>query len=231
MTIAALALEGILRRIPRASPVLHHMSCHPYVVAACVLSLGLGSAALAQSSVATTTETKSAVLSGTVWTVSGNTLTVGDPSGVHAFTVSDGFRFRMGGQEVGVDKLQPGTPITAEITDEVTTRDVIDIRKVEGRVMQVTAGGFVLLDPQNKYVSYDFEDAHGNDYHYLAPDGQEASLRNVKPGEHLSGEIVTHFPPQVIDERIVQLDVAPTPGLASTPGTPAEGFSATGASR
>ena len=130
-----------------------------------------------------------------------------------------------------MDKLEPGTPITADITDEVDTRDVTDIQDVEGRVMQVTSGGFVLLDPQNKYVSYDFQDAHGNDYHYLAPEGQEASLRDVKLGEHLSGEIVTHFPPQVIDERIVQLDVPLTPGLASAPTTPTGGSAATGASR
>jgi hypothetical protein len=207
------------------------MSCHSYVVAACMLSLGLGSAALAEPSIVMTTETKSAVLTGTVQTVSGNTLTVRDPSGVHAYTVPDGFKFRIGGQEVGIDRLEPGTSITADITDEVDTRDVTDIRKVDGRVMQVTSGGFVLLDPQNEYVSYDFQDARGNDYHYLAPEGHEASLRDVKLGEHLSGEIVTHFPPQVIDERIVRLDVALTPGLASAPRTPLGGASATGGSR
>jgi hypothetical protein len=196
-----------------------------------MLSLGFGSAALARSSVVMTTETKSAVLTGTVQTVSGNTLTIRDPSGVHAYTVPDGFKFRVGGKEVGIDGLEPGTPITAGITDEVDTRDVTDIQKVEGRVMQVTPGGFVLLDPQNKYVSYDFQDARGNDYHYLAPEGQEASLRDVKVGERLSGELVTRFPPQVIDERIVQLGVALTPGLASAPRTATGGGSATGASR
>jgi hypothetical protein len=37
----------------------------------------------------------------------------------------------------------------------------------------------------------------------------------VKVGDHLRGELVTRFPSEIIDERIVQLDVASAPGLAS----------------
>lgn len=207
------------------------MSCNSYVVAACVLTMGLSSVALAESSAVTTTERKSAVLTGTVQTVSANTLSVREPDGVQTYVVPNGFKLRLGEREIGVDQLEAGTPITADITNEITTRDVTDTRQVEGKVVQVTPGGFVLLDPQNRYVSYDFQDERGNDYQYQAPDGQEASLREVKLGEHLSGEMVTHFPPQVIDERIVQLDVAVTPGLASAPGTSAGGVPATGASR
>jgi hypothetical protein len=59
-------------------------------------------------------------------------------------------------------------------------------------------------------------------------DGQEASLREVKVGDHLRGELVTRFPPEVIDERIVQLDVASAPGLASAAGAPATSSQATG---
>ena len=209
------------------------MSCHSYVFASWVLTLGLGSTALAQSSVVTTNETKSAVLTGTVKAVSGDTLTVVDASGgVHAYAVPDGFEFRNGAKEVGLHQLEPGEAIRAEITDEISTRDLTDIKKVEGRVMQVTPSGFVLLDPRNEFVSYDFHDARGNGYHYRAPDGREAPLQEVKLGEHLSGVLVTHFPAQVIDERIVQLDVSTAPGLAAAPNAPAtEGGSATGASR
>jgi hypothetical protein len=58
-------------------------------------------------------------------------------------------------------------PIAAEITDEVTTRDVTVTRRMDGTVMQVSPGGFVLRDPNKEYVSYDFQDARGNDLHYL----------------------------------------------------------------
>jgi hypothetical protein len=206
------------------------MSCHASVVTACVLSLGLGRAALAQSAVVVTTENRSAIVTGTVQRVSGNTLTVREASGLHAYSVRDGFKLRKGNEEVGLDQLTPGEPITIDITDQVTTQHLSDVRRVEGKVMQVTPGGFVLLDPKNQYVSYDFEDARGDDYHYRAPEGQEASLRSVEVGEHLSGEMVTRFPAQVIDERIVQLDVTSTPGLAAA-RKPPEGAPATGASR
>lgn len=194
---------------------------HSTVIAACALALSLGSAALAQTSEIDSTQTKAAVLTGVVQTVSGDTLTVKDPSGLHSYTVPDGFRFRMGGQEIGIDQLKPGMPITVEITDEVTTRDVTVTRRMDGTVMQVTPGGFVLRDPNNEYVSYDFQDARGNDLHYLTPEGREASLRDVKVGDHLKGELMTRFPPEIIDERIVQLDVASAPGIASAAGAPA----------
>ena len=203
---------------------------HSTVVVACALSMSVGSAALAQTSETDSTQTRAAVLTGTVQTVSGNTLTVQDPSGLHSYTVPDGFRFRMGGQEIGIDQLKPGTPITADITDEVTTRDVTITRRMDGTVMQVTPGGLVLLDPRNEYVSYDFQDPRGNDLHFLAPDGREASLREVKVGDHLKGELITRFPPEVIEERIVQLDVASAPGLAAVVGTPARSSPITGLS-
>jgi len=209
----------------------HHMSCNSSVVAACVLTLGLSSAALAASSAVTTTETKSAVVTGTVQAASANTLTVRGANGVQTYVVPESFKLRLGEREVGVDQLEPGMPITADITNEITTRNVTESRKVEGKVVQVTPGGFVLLDPRNQYVSYNFQDERGNDYRYRAPDGQDAPLHEVKLGEHLSGEMVTHFPPQIIDERIVQLDVAVTPGLATAPDTSSEGAPATGASR
>ena len=49
-------------------------------------------------------------------------------------------------------------------------------------------------------------------------------------GDHLKGELITRFPPEVIDERIVQLDVASAPGLAAVVGTPAPSSPITGLS-
>jgi len=199
------------------------------VVSACVLSLGFGSAARAQTSEVDSTQTRSSLINGVVQTVTDHTLTVRDPSGVHSYTVPDGFKFRNGEQELGIDELKPGMPITADITDEVTTRDVTITQRVDGTVMQVTPGGFVLLDPQKQYVSYDFQDAQRKDYHYVTVSGQEASLRDVKVGDHLQGQMVTRFPPEIIDERIVQLDVT-TPGLASMTN-PSSGTGGSGASK
>jgi hypothetical protein len=193
---------------------------HWAVPAACVLSLSLGSVALAQTSVSTKTEIKAAVLSGVVQEISGNTVTVRELDGLRTFALPDGFKLRMGSKEIGIDELKPGMPVTADIVDQVTTREVTATKQVDGRVMQVAPGGFVLLDPNNQYVSYDFKDPQGGDYHYLASDGREDTLRDVKLGEHLQGTIVTHYPPQMIDERIVQLDVPTAPGLAAIRAAP-----------
>jgi hypothetical protein len=200
------------------------------VISACVLSLSFDSAARAQTSEVDSTQTRSSVINGVVQTVTDHTLTVRDPSGIHSYTVRDGFKFRNGEQELGIDELKPGMPITADITDEVTTRDVTITQRVDGTVMQVTPGGFVLLDPRKQYVSYDFQDAQRKDYHYVTIGGQELSLRDVKVGDHLQGQMVTRFPPEVIDERIVQLDVT-TPGLASTPAASSSGTGGSGASK
>ncbi len=197
------------------------MILNSHVIATCALALSLGSAALAQTSEIDSTQTKAAVLTGVVQTVSDHTLTIKDQSGLHSYSVPDGFRFRMGKEEIGIDQLKPGMPITADITDELTMRDVTVTRRMDGTVMQVTPGGLVLLDPRDGYVSYDFQDARGNELHYLTLDGREASLREVKIGDHLKGQLVTRFPPEIIDERIVQLDVASAPGLASAAGAPA----------
>ena len=200
------------------------------IVAACMLSLSLGSAALAQTSVTRSTVTRTFARTGVIQSISGDEVTVQDPDRIHEITVPDGFEVRMNGRDVGIDQLKPGMKVTEHVTDEVTTRDVTVTKRVDGTVMQVTPGGFVLLDPKDRYVSYDFTDPQGNDLHYLAPNGREDTLRNVEAGEHLRGTLVTRFPAQVIDERIVQLEAAsapkaavsmaiPPPSAAANPGT------------
>ncbi|HZX43192.1 MAG TPA: hypothetical protein VFE93_15235 [Myxococcaceae bacterium] len=177
-----------------------------------MLSLGLGSAALAQTSVESSTVTKQTVRTGVIQTISGNKVTVKEASGVREVTVPDGFKFQVSGQDVGLDQLKPGMTVTAVITDQVTTRDVTVTKVVRGTVKLVTPGGFVVLDPHHNYVSYNFTDKDGNDLYYVAADGQEDSLRDVKVGDQLTGTIITKFPPQVVDKRTITASaVAPPP--------------------
>jgi len=186
-------------------------------VAASVLSLSLGSAGLAQTSVTSSTVTKQTVRTGTIQTISGNKVTVQEADGVREVTVPDGFKFQVNGQDVGLDQLKPGMTVTAVITDQVTTRHVTVTKVLHGTVVQVAPGGFVVLDPKHNYVSYDFTDKEGNDLYFLAADGQEDSLRDVKVGDRLTGTIVTRLPPQVIDERIVQASAVAPPAPPAPP--------------
>ena len=183
------------------------------VVSACVLLLSVGSAALAQTSVTSSTVAQQTVRTGTIQTISGNKVTVKEANGVREVTVPDGFQFQVNGQDVGVDQLKPGMKVTAVITNQVTTREVTVTKVVQGRVAQVAPGGFVVLDRNHNYVSYDFTDKEGNDIYYLDADGQDYPLRDVKVGDSLTGTIVTRFPPQVVNERIVKASAVEPPPL------------------
>ncbi|HVP61461.1 MAG TPA: hypothetical protein VMT11_12925 [Myxococcaceae bacterium] len=142
------------------------------------------------------------VKSGEVISVAGNKVVVREADGIHEYTVPDGFKFQLDGQDVGIDQLKPGMKVGALITDKTTTRDVTVTRVVSGTVMQVAPGGIVIKDAKGDLKSYNFKDPDGNDVYY-AKDGKEVLLRNVKKGERLTGTFVTKLPPQTISQRSV----------------------------
>jgi hypothetical protein len=186
-----------------------------------VLSLAFGSAALAQTSTMDSVVTKKTTKTGTIVSVAGNKVVLQEADGNHEYKVPQGFKVQVGGQDVGVDQLKPGMKVSAVITDQIITRDVTITKVVQGTVMQVAPGGIVVKDPKNNYVSYNFKDPDGNDVYYLKPDGNEASLRDVKEGDRLTGTFVTKLPPQTIDQRSVKASaVAPPPPPAAEPAAP-----------
>lgn len=187
-------------------------------VLAFVLSLSAGSAALAQSSVETSTVTKTSVRSGVIQTISGNKVTVQGARGLDEYTVPAGFQFQVDGKDVGLEQLKPGTQVSANITDEITTRQVTVTKVIDGKVVQLAPSGFVLLDRKGKYVSYDYTDREGNDIYFLDADGQQKPLENLELGDRLTGTMVTRFPPQVIDQRTLQAR-ASAPAPQSAPAT------------
>ncbi|HSP19175.1 MAG TPA: hypothetical protein VLQ79_06665, partial [Myxococcaceae bacterium] len=151
-------------------------------IAGCVLSLAFGSAAFAQTSTMESVVTKQTTKSGTIVSIAGNKVVLQEADGPHEYKLPPGFKVQVAGKDVGVDQLKPGMKASAVITDQIITRDVTITKVVKGTVMQVAPGGIVVKDPKNNYVSYNFKDPDGNDVYYLAPDGQEASLRDVKVG-------------------------------------------------
>ena len=179
------------------------------IVAAGALSLGLGSAVMAQTSDMSSTVTKTFDEPGIVEAISPDEVTVQDSYGIEKYPVTKNLQFRLNGKDVDIDQLKPGMKVKANVTDQVTTHDVTITQVLDGTVTQIVPGGFVLLDRRNQYVSYDFTDPQGNDVRYIAPDGREAPLRDMKLGEHLKGTFVTRLPAQVIAERSVLLDSEP----------------------
>ena len=195
-------------------------------IAACVLSLAFGPAALAQATGATTTESvaqKSRNISGVVETVAGNKVVLREADGLHEYNPPAGFKFQLDGRDVGVDEIKPGMSINAVVTDNVITRRVTVTRIESGTVAQVAPGGIVLKDQNGDLKSYNFKDPAGNDI-YFARDGKEVPLRNVKVGDRLSGTFVTTLPPQKISQRsavakATEPSAAPEPAVvaAATP--------------
>jgi hypothetical protein len=174
-------------------------------IAVCLASLALAPVALGQATGTTTTESnavKSQVKSGVVETVAGNKVVLREADGLHEYNLPDGFKFQVGGKDVGVADLQPGSTVNALITDKVSTRNVTVTRIESGTVAQVAPGGIVLQDKGGDLKSYNFKDAAGNDIYYVK-DGKEVPLRNVKKGERLSGTFVSTLPEQQISQRTV----------------------------
>ena len=195
-------------------------------IAACVLSLAFGPAALAQATGATTTESvaqKSRNISGVVETVAGNKVVLREADGLHEYNPPAGFKFQLDGRDVGVDEIKPGMSINAVVTDKVITRQVTLTRIESGTVAQVAPGGIVLKDQNGDLKSYNFKDKAGNDI-YFVRDGKEVPLRSVKVGDRLSGTFVTTLPPQKISQRsavakATEPSAAPEPAVvaAATP--------------
>jgi len=193
-------------------------------IAACLLSLAVAPAALAQATATSATEsvtTTHQVKGGVVTAVDGNTVVVNEVDGLHEYTLPDGFKFDLDGQPVTVDQLKPGMKVGALITDKVVTRQVKTTRIASATVMQVAPGGIVVKDAQGNLKSYDFKDSAGNDI-YFVKDGKRISLRNVKKGDRLTGTVVTTLPPQEISQRsVVARATAPAPApLAVAAATP-----------
>ena len=195
-------------------------------IAACVLSLAFGPAALAQTPGSTTTESiaqKSRNISGVVETVAGNKVVLREADGLHEYNPPAGFKFQLDGRDVGVDEIKPGMSINAVVTDKVITRRVTVTRIESGTVAQVAPGGIVLKDQNGDLKSYNFKDKAGNDI-YFVRDGKEVPLRSVKVGDRLSGTFVTTLPPQKISQRsavakATEPSAAPEPAVvaAATP--------------
>jgi len=195
-------------------------------IAACVLSLAFGPAALAQTPGSTTTESiaqKSRNISGVVETVAGNKVVLREADGLHEYTPPAGFKFQLDGRDVGVDEIKPGMSINAVVTDKVITRRVTVTNIESGTVAQVAPGGIVLKDQNGDLKSYNFKDPAGNDI-YFVRDGKEVPLRSVKVGDRLSGTFVTTLPAQQISQRsavarATEPSAAPEPAVvaAATP--------------
>jgi hypothetical protein len=172
--------------------------------------------AVAQTTELTTS--KQTKKSGVIEAVYGNHVVVHEASGTHEYTVPEGFKFQMNGQDVTVADLKPGMKVSATINEQTTTRDVTTTKVVSGQVVQVAPGGIVVKDSKGQLKSYGSKDVQGRDV-TIVKDGKEIPLSALKLGDKLNATIVTTYPPQVVTKRSVTASVTPAPQAEASPPT------------
>jgi hypothetical protein len=172
--------------------------------------------AVAQTSELTTS--KQTQKSGVIQAVYGNHVVVQEASGTHEYTVPEGFKFQMDGQNLTVADLKPGMKVSATINEQTTTRDVTTTKVVSGQVVQVAPGGIVVKDSKGQYKSYGSKDVQGRDV-TIVRNGKEIPISDLKLGDKLDATIVSTLPPQVVTKRSVTANLTPAAPATSSPPT------------
>ncbi len=167
------------------------------------------------------TSTSTRVVHATVVSVNGNKVVAEDAAGkATEYTIPDGFKFQLGGKDIGVGDLKPGMKVTAKITTTTTTTPVYVTEIKTGKVLVVSGQNIIVRGPQGNRV-FSNQDAVRRNAKVMK-NGQEVALSDLRVGDIFTAVIVTDNPPQVVSEREVEAMVHATPQPAMAPaGAPA----------
>jgi len=170
---------------------------------------------------ASQTTTSQHIVNATVISVNGNKVVATDAAGkATEYTIPDGFKFQLGGKDIGVADLKPGMHVSATITTTTTTTPVYVTEIKTGKVLAVSGNNIVVRGPQGNRV-FSNQDAVQRNAKVMK-DGQQVLLSDLRPGDNFTAVIVTDHPPTVVSEREVQAMVhaAPEPvPVAAAPGS------------
>jgi len=144
---------------------------------------------------------------GRVLYVEGNNLVVRDPSGlVQHYTVPEGFRFNVGGREVSVSQLKPGTDLTATITTITKPKTVRTTQVTRGTVWEVV-GNTVMVTLES-----------GERKTFVVPNwfkfnvaGQEKSVQELRKGMKLTATVVHETQEMVSETTRAVTGLSPAP--------------------
>jgi len=170
---------------------------------------------------ASQTTTSQHIVNATVISVNGNKVVATDAAGkATEYTIPDGFKFQLGGKDIGVADLKPGMHVSATITTTTTTTPVYVTEIKTGKVLAVSGNNIVVRGPQGNRV-FSNQDAVQRNAKVMK-DGQQVLLSDLRAGDNFTAVIVTDHPPTVVSEREVQAMVhaAPEPvPVAAAPGS------------
>ena len=171
---------------------------------------------------ASQTTTSKHIVNATVISVNGNKVVATDAAGkATEYTIPDGFKFQLGGKDIGVADLKPGMHVSATITTTTTTTPVYVTEIKTGKVLAVSGNNIVVRGPQGNRV-FSNQDAVQRNVKVMK-NGQEVLLSDLRAGDNFTAVIVTDHPPTVASEREVQAMVhaapEPVPVAANAPAS------------
>jgi hypothetical protein len=159
-------------------------------------------------------------LQGEVVAVEGNNLVVRMADGeIRQFSISPDQRFLIDGQDLRVNDLEPGTQLTAEITNAATSTVERTVERIQGTVWFASGPSVILTLDNGENRQYTIKD----DKVKFIIDGREASVFDLRKGMRVSAERITEAPQvQIVRNTVVtgSAPVAETAQLAQAAPAP-----------
>jgi LPXTG-motif cell wall-anchored protein len=184
------------------------MSRNARIVTVMIAMLVLGAV------IASAQTTSYEVKKGTVVQVYGNHLVVKMADGQYKdIDVPEGFMFDVGGKQVPVSALTPGTELTATIatTTSPVSVQVTEVKK--GYVVKVSGQTVVLRGPDGKYKQFSKVPENVK----LMADGKEVSYKNLQAGQYITAYIVSEGVEEVTEQQVGVTGTAPAPAPKPAP--------------
>jgi LPXTG-motif cell wall-anchored protein len=188
------------------------------------LILGIGLLVAGIASAQASSSTSARTVHATIVDVSGNTVVARTDQGTKEYTVPDGFKFQMNGQDIGVADLKPGMKVTATITTTTTVTPVTVTEVSQAEVLAV-AGGAIITRGANGNRKWTIEDVNSHDIRIFR-DGKEVEISQLKVGDRLTATIVSHHPPTVVSSQSVKAAVSGAPAKPAPAPTAAPSMAA-----
>jgi LPXTG-motif cell wall-anchored protein len=183
------------------------------------LILGIGLLVAGIASAQASSSASSRTVQAEIIDVSGNTVVARTAQGTKEYTVPDGFKFQMNGQDIGVADLKPGMKVSATITTTTTVTPVTVTEVRQAEVLAV-AGGAIITRGPNGNRKWTMEDINSHDIRIFR-DGKEVEISQLKVGDRLTATIVSHHPPTVVSSQSVKASVAGAPAKPAPTAAPA----------
>jgi len=158
------------------------------------------------------------VESGEVVMVEGNDLIIRNDQGqiVHFPNVPNSTKFHVGGQELSVHDLKPGTKLERTITVTTTPKLVTTTETVTGTVWRVTPPTRVILTLEDG-TNQQFTIPRGTTF---TVDGRQTDANGLRPGMKISATRVVETPMTVVNQHTQITGTAPPPPPPPPAATP-----------